>query len=210
MPVTVLRISFQPGDLGRAQRLLVPARTDRPRPLALLLVRGAPSTRKVRRAPVYPTADRRSADADGGHRPHPGSRHRHRLERAAHGHDAPGASHEARGEPNANRRGARNNRRPAHRRGLDTRYLVARTSRRWPLRRPERPRAALDGVPPAPSRRRPRRPLRRLSETNPNRRTHVPLRSSESSIRRSRAVHRIHVLRTQGFFQTSFAIHRFA
>ena len=112
MPVTVLRISFQPGDLGRAQRLLVPARTDRPRPLALLLVRGAPSTRKVRRAPVYPTADRRSADAYGGHRPHPGSRHRHRLERAAHGHDAPGASHEARGEPNANRRGARNNRRP--------------------------------------------------------------------------------------------------
>ena len=92
-----------------------------------------------------------------------------RLEPPARRRHALGAAHEARGQRDRDRRGARRDRRPAHRRGLDARSVVGRSPRRGPLRGQERPRTALDGAAPAASRPRPRGPLRRLARPNPRR-----------------------------------------
>ena len=57
MAVTVLRTSFQPGDLGRAPPLLVPARTDRPPALC-------PSPRPTRS--ICPQSSRRARISSSG------------------------------------------------------------------------------------------------------------------------------------------------
>ena len=86
--------------------------------------------------------------------------------------------------------------------------FVRHRSRGRPLRRPERPWAALHVAPPARSRRLRGSTLQPWGGTNPRQRTRVRLRGIEGSIRSSCPIHRIRVLGIQLFFEPSFTIYR--
>ena len=77
-------------------------------------------------APRRPATHRRGphGQGGGGHRPHPGSRHRSRLECAVRRRHALGAAPEARVERSRDRRSARRDGPSSHRGGLHARPLV--------------------------------------------------------------------------------------
>ena len=117
---------FNKHNVGRLQQLPAPGGPDPGRPLdvperpsTFIKPASSPPDRNIQQR------NRRSADGEGGrsHRPHAGSRHRSRLERAACRRHALGAAHEARGERGRDRCGARRHRRPAHRRRVCARPL---------------------------------------------------------------------------------------